>query len=81
MTCKHSHLKTGPDRCFSGPVRVTDQNPAAHGNVTYTETCTDCGAERSVNVNQCHVEEGEWSGAAPAAAASWMEVYYGEHRR
>lgn len=45
-------------RGFSGPV-TRDENPRAHGNVCEIERCS-CGAERRVNVNGMHVEEGDW---------------------
>jgi len=44
---------------FTGPVS-RDENRAAHGNICETETCR-CGAERSTNINQHHVERGIWS--------------------
>lgn len=45
-------------RAFSGPVS-RDENRAAHGNVCENQRCS-CGAERHVNVNGLHREEGEW---------------------
>lgn len=51
---------------FFGP-SSHDENRAAHGNICVIEEC-ECGAERRTNVNQCHIEEGEWSGGDVAAA-------------
>lgn len=51
------------EHAFSGSVAAypyTDENPAAHGNITQTQECTICGAHRSVNVNQQHEEFGAW---------------------
>jgi hypothetical protein len=58
---KHKHVITsGPDRCFVGPVSRRDENPAAHGGITYTQTCEVCRAERRVNANGMHFEHGDW---------------------
>lgn len=60
---KHRH-KPQPnktiERCYSAPVSIGKQNRMAHGGVCYIETC-QCGATRKKNVNQCHIERGEWS--------------------
>lgn len=63
MSCKHKNTHSGEAWCFTGSVAVypyTDENPAAHGNVGVTETCTECGAERDVLVNGRHVEYSPW---------------------
>lgn len=52
----HVWRQVGPDRCFSGGVD-TDENRAAHGGITRTVAC-HCGARRSENVNQHHLETG-----------------------
>lgn len=60
--CKHTRTKDGEARGFVASVaqHADHENPAAHGHVTYTETCLDCGAERSVNSNQGFYELGPW---------------------
>jgi hypothetical protein len=57
--CSHTKTKVISEKCFSGSVSK-NQNPAAHGNVCYTEECLYCGLQRDVNVNQNHVEKGSW---------------------
>ena len=62
-TCKHLRTEDGPERCYSGSVAVhpyTAENRAAHGCVTWVETCLECGAERAVNGNYGHREYGPW---------------------
>lgn len=59
MTCQHLTTKTIRERGYSGPVS-RDEHRAAHGCVTITEECLNCGARRDCNVNQHHVEEGPW---------------------
>jgi hypothetical protein len=44
---------------FSCPT-CTDENPAAHGNITVRETDPATGFWRSVNINGHHREEGPW---------------------
>jgi hypothetical protein len=58
---KHHH-KAHASRVqpFTGPVTIKRPNPAAHGNRTIVLTCS-CGAERRVNINGTHDEQGEWS--------------------
>ncbi len=61
--CKHTTTVDGEHFGFTGSVAhypYTDENPCAHGNVRYTETCASCGAERSVNCNQRHYEYSPW---------------------
>lgn len=61
--CKHTPVRIGNDRAFTGSVAVqpyTEENPCAHGNITFTEECTRCGAQRSVNVNGRHREYGPY---------------------
>lgn len=61
--CKHTSTTRGRDRCFNLPVAVppyTDENPAAHGNITYTETCAICRAQREVAANNGVREFGPW---------------------
>lgn len=36
-------------------------NPAAHGCITVWDYCS-CGAVRATNVNQSHIERGQWEG-------------------
>jgi len=63
--CKHTKRhQVGPERCFNGSVAVrpyTEQNPAAHGHVTFVMECDRCGARRKVNENQGFIEVGPWS--------------------
>jgi len=35
-------------------------NPAAHGNICQVDKCR-CGATRHTNVNQHHIERGQWT--------------------
>jgi len=61
--CTHDHTTDGEHRGFVVPVAVhpyTDENRAAHGGITYVETCDRCGARRKVNRNWWHVEVGTW---------------------
>lgn len=72
--CRHAETREveGTTRGFSGSVAVapyTSENPAAHGCVTCQEECAECGARRSLNVNQRHVEYGPWSAATRRRAA------------
>ena len=63
MTCQHQHTTEGPAYAYTGSVArppYTEENRAAHGNICVTETCSACGARRSVNVNGCHREYGTW---------------------
>lgn len=57
---RHRCQSTSDDYCFTGCVACYDCNPAAHGGIRYSEYCR-CGAERSVNENQCYVEKSEWT--------------------
>lgn len=70
MKCEHKDTKqVGPDRGFFDSVAVppyTEENPAAHGGITYRVACVACGAERAVNVNGNHAEYSPWS---PSKAA------------
>jgi len=55
MNCTHSRTSFGPDKPFDGPVYtpgVTEEHRKAHGNISYIETCLDCGVVRSINQNQ-----------------------------
>lgn len=59
----HQPVQISPDRGYNGSVAVhpyTDENRAAHGNITYTERCATCGAERRANVNGLHAEYSPW---------------------
>lgn len=61
--CSHARTREGQSHAFAGGVArppYTDENRAAHGCVTYTEVCLQCGARRSVNQNQLHHEFGVW---------------------
>lgn len=61
--CQHEIADRKNERGFSGSVAAyphSDENRAAHGCITYTEVCRNCGAERDVNQNQCHYEYGNY---------------------
>lgn len=56
----HRHkAKTTKTRGFSAPIEGAKYNPAAHGNIEVTATCS-CGRVRKGNINQQHVEIGPW---------------------
>lgn len=59
MKCCHERTKDLRTVGFTGPVS-TDENRAAHGGVTVTVECCDCGARRLENHNQRWVEFGAW---------------------
>ena len=60
--CKHTKTREINVTPYFGPVadNVDDQNPKAHGNITVSVECVECGAWRRVNVNQGHREFGAW---------------------
>jgi len=61
---EHTPQHVGRDRVFTGPVYHepwTGENRRAHGNIEYTERCTECGAERLVVSNQDDYEYSPWS--------------------
>ncbi len=63
MACTHKQTTAGLDRPYMGSVAVhpyTEPEPRAAGGISYTETCSECGAERSVNVNGAWVEHSPW---------------------
>lgn len=63
---KHKAKKTATvTHGFTGCVNPEQCNPAAHGNVTDAETC-HCGWQRSVNINQGHIEKSRWRAPWPA---------------
>jgi len=71
MTCKHTTSTAGTHYGYVGPVSLPQyQNPAAHGGVTYTETCNDCGATRRVNSTGRHREVGRWVARACATVVA-----------
>ena len=69
---------------------ATPCEPAAHGGITRIETCS-CGAQRRLNLNGGHREEGawrgplvyrlitkrdaEWVGMAASVAGGWVAVH------
>lgn len=66
-THRHTPIQIGREYCFGGSVAqhpYTDENRAAHGNVTWTEACSICGAERAVNGNQGFREYSPWGPTA-----------------
>jgi hypothetical protein len=65
--CSHAETRRVRERCFSEPVYrepFTREWPAAHGAISYTELCIDCGSARAVNANGPHAEYGPWSDPA-----------------
>ncbi len=60
--CQHKHTRHSEPTGFVRSVssRTNTQNRAAHGGVTYTETCRDCGAHREVNSNGREDEYSDW---------------------
>lgn len=61
--CRHTAVIDGNHVPFRGSVatpRVTDEHRAAHGWVTYTQTCSDCKSKRDVNQNGMHFEFSAW---------------------
>lgn len=64
--CQHAHVTAGDDRCFVGCVAPRDCEPVAHGNITRTESCEDCGGERRLNLNGGREEASGWY--APSVA-------------
>lgn len=63
--CEHQNFRTLAEFAYCGSVAVypyTDENRAAHGNITETQECVDCGVTRLANVNMRHVEFSPWSG-------------------
>lgn len=86
--CKHTKTTSGRDYGFTGPVAVepyTYENRAAHGGITYTVTCSDCGAEKQVNSNGNHIEESPWgpSRASREAQAKreWDAKVSAQHKK
>jgi hypothetical protein len=64
--CSHANTTTGQMYGYTGSVAkhpYTHENRAAHGAVTYTETCQLCGAQRRVNSNGRHQEYSPWAAA------------------
>lgn len=82
MKCAHDFTRVvGRDRPYMGPVAIspyTDENPAAHGGICYTEQCEHCSGWRLVNQNGFHVEFSPWSSVedlrlrAERLKAAWM---------
>jgi hypothetical protein len=61
--CKHVAVIDGEHSSYTGPVYaspVTGMNRAAHGGVTYSQTCTECKSVRMINQNGRHFEFGIW---------------------
>jgi hypothetical protein len=83
MTCKHKNTTTGQHYGYSGSVATStdEQNPAAHGGISYTLTCTDCGATRRVNENGRHVERGPWIARPAPVVTPWKVESYTVRRR
>ena len=69
----HKHRKIAETvRPFSGPVSER-QNPVAHGNVCYVESCS-CSATRRTNSNAGQVERGPWVAAMGSNDRHWVNA-------
>ena len=76
--CKHTNTTEGTVYGYRHGVSVspyTTANRAAHGGVTFTETCDACGASRQVNQNQRHIEVGPWGPATTPTPTGWGEAW------
>jgi transcription elongation factor Elf1 len=65
--CNHENFKVTKLAPFLREVSIypyTQENRAAHGNITETQECLSCGATRTVNVNQLHMEYSPWGESA-----------------
>lgn len=61
--CKHKRTTIASERCYQGPVArppYTDEDRRAHGAITVTVSCDDCGVERLENRNGGAVEVSPW---------------------
>ncbi len=65
-SCRHADTAEGAPRPFAGPV-ARDENRASHGGYSASETCRTCLAQRPINCNGTHREEGPWD-EAPSLA-------------
>lgn len=66
VKCSHARTKSGSINGYTGSVAVhpyTDENRAAHGGITYTVECLDCGARRRENTNGLAIEVSPWRGS------------------
>lgn len=64
--CKHKNTDAGPMSGYTGSVATrhyTQEERRAHGGVSYTRTCTDCGATRRENSNGRYTEVSAWTRA------------------
>lgn len=67
--CRHTAVIDGAHLPFRGSVatpHVSEENRAAHGWLTYTQTCSDCRSMRDVNQNGMHFEFSAWHTAEAA---------------
>jgi hypothetical protein len=76
--CTHSRTVNTPERPF---VAAAGDNRAAHGNVSWTEICLDCGASRQVdrNVGTDYSEwvpvRWQWVGKPNSGDPGWQVGY------
>lgn len=66
--CRHVAVVDGDHYTFTASVNtggVTDENRAAHGGITYDQTCVDCRRRRRVNQNGSQFEFGAWLDPVP----------------
>lgn len=64
--CNHTQTKEISEGGFLGSVAVypyTEENRAAHGNITVAVECVKCGARQSQNINGNHIEVSPWAGS------------------
>lgn len=61
MTARRHHHRAhnSDERCYTHCVDPENCDPAAHGGITYRQTCR-CGAERLINANNNVAELGRW---------------------
>lgn len=61
-TCQHVHTRDGVYRGFDHCVAHSHLycERRAHGGISYTETCLDCGRERECASNGAYSESSAW---------------------
>jgi hypothetical protein len=77
-TCKHKHTREVSMHGYSGSVAVqpyTYEDRRAHGGVTFTSRCEDCGAERKENSNGRYQEFSPWQLPTEEAIEACKDLY------
>jgi hypothetical protein len=67
MKCTHTLTTYTGNKCYRHPVAkppYTEENPAAHGGVTYVQICALCGAQRRATATGGQGYVGRWSDPA-----------------